>query len=146
MRLISCNWLPGAVLLLVLAACSRSTPEQALRERIAQMQQGIEQREPSAVIAPLAGDFLGNAGMDRQAMERLLRAQLLLNQRIEVVLGPVDVRIDGHNAQADFSAVLAGGNGRLFERGRLHQVSTHWRLHDGQWQLYRAQWGDGQQP
>lgn len=146
MRLISCNWLFGALLLLVVSACSRSTPEQVLRLQITQMQQGIEQREAARVIAPLADDFLGNGGMDRQAVERLLRAQLLLNQRIEVVLGPVDVRIDGHNAQADFSVVLAGGNGRLFERGRIHEVSTHWREQDGQWQLYRAQWGDGQNP
>lgn len=146
MRPIPVNWTLGAVLLLVLAACSRSTPEQALRTRITQMQQGVEQREPARVIAPLAGDFLGNGGMDRQALERLLRAQLLLNQRIEVVLGPLDVRIDGQRAQADFTVALAGGNGRLFERGRIHQVSTHWREQDGQWQLYRAQWGDGQQP
>lgn len=146
MRLISCNWLLGALLLLVVSACSRSTPEQVLRLQITQMQQGMEQREAARVIEPLAEDFLGNGGMDRQAVERLLRAQLLLNQRIEVVLGPVDVRIEGHNAQADFSVVLAGGNGRLFERGRIHQVSTHWREQNGQWQLYRAQWGDGQQP
>ena len=146
MRLISCNWLLGALLLLVVSACSRSTPEQLLRLQITQMQQGMEQREAARVIEPLAEDFLGNGGMDRQAVERLLRAQLLLNQRIEVVLGPVDVRIEGHNAQADFSVVLAGGNGRLFERGRIHQVSTHWREQNGQWQLYRAQWGDGQQP
>ena len=146
MRLISCNWLLGALLLLVVSACSRSTPEQLLRLQITQMQQGMEQREAARVIEPLAEDFLGNGGMDRQAVERLLRAQLLLNQRIEVVLGPVDVRIDGHNAQADFSVVLAGGNGRLFERGRIHQVSTHWREQNGQWQLYRAQWGDGQNP
>lgn len=146
MRLISCNWLLGALLLLVVAACSRSTPEQLLRLQITQMQQGMEQREAARVIEPLAEDFLGNGGMDRQAVERLLRAQLLLNQRIEVVLGSVDVRIDGHNARADFSVVLAGGNGRLFERGRIHQVSTHWREQNGQWQLYRAQWGDGQNP
>ena len=146
MRLISCNWLLGALLLLVVSACSRSTPEQVLRLQITQMQQGMEQREAARVIEPLAEDFLGNGGMDRQAVERLLRAQLLLNQRIEVVLGPVDVRIEGHNAQADFSVVLAGGNGRLFERGRIHQVSTHWREQNGQWQLYRAQWGDGQNP
>lgn len=145
MRRISCNWLLGALLLLVVSACSRSTPEQVLRLQITQMQQGIEQREAARVIEPLADDFLGNGGMDRQAVERLLRAQLLLNQRIEVVLGPVDVRIEGQNAQADFTVVLAGGNGRLYERGRIHQVSTHWREQDGQWLLYRAQWGDGQQ-
>ena len=146
MRPIPVNWTLGAVLLLVLAACSRSTPEQALRQQITQMQQGVERREPSAVLAPLAEDFLGNGGMDRQGLERLLRAQLLLNQRIEVVLGPVDVHIERDTAQADFTVMLAGGNGRLFERGRIHQVTTHWRQHGGQWQLYRAQWGDGQQP
>ena len=108
MRLISCNWLLGALLLLVVSACSRSTPEQVLRLQITQMQQGIEQREAARVIEPLADDFLGNGGMDRQAVERLLRAQLLLNERIEVVLGPVDVRIEGQNAQADFTVVLAG--------------------------------------
>ena len=146
MQPIPVNWALGVVLLLVLAACSRSTPEQALRQQITQMQLGVEQREPSAVIAPLAEDFLGNGGMDRQGLERLLRAQLLLNQNIEVVLGPVQAHIDGENAQADFTVMLAGGNGRFFERGRIHQVSTHWRAQGDQWLLYRAQWGDGKQP
>ena len=79
------------------------------------------------------------------AHEKTPDTQLLLNQRIEVVLGPVDLSIEGKNAQADFTVVLAGGNGRLYERGRIHKVSTHWREQDGQWLLYRAQWGDGQQ-
>ena len=133
-------------LLLILAACSRSTPEQQLRTTIAQMQQGIEQGEPGAVLEHLAADFHGNGGMDGQAIERLLRAQLLLNRNISVVLGPLDVAITDEHARVDFTVALAGGSGRFgFERGRVHQVQTHWRLDGGQWQLYRAQWGDGQQ-
>jgi len=140
------NAMPWLLLLLLLSACSRSPPEQVLREQVQQMEQAIEQREPALLLDRLASDFHGNGGMDGRAVERLLRAQLLLNQRIEVVTGPLDVRIDGHNAQVDFTVVLAGGNGRLFENGRVHQLSTHWREEGGSWQVYRAQWGDGRQP
>lgn len=143
MRRISANRFLWLLLLLVIAGCQRSTPEQALRARIAQMEQGIEQGQPDRLLEHLSDDFHGNDGMDRNAAGRLLKAQRLLNPQISVVLGPLDVQIDQGHARVDFSAALAGGRGRVFERSRVYPVQTYWRLEDDQWQLYRAQWGDG---
>ena len=134
MRRISSNWAFAVLVLLALSACSRSTPEQVLRLQITQMQHGIEQREAARVIEPLADDFLGNGGMDRQAVERLL----LLNQRIEVVLGPVDLSIEGQNAQADFTVVLAGGTGRYARRVAGRRSVLAGRRPAGAEQLRRA--------
>jgi hypothetical protein len=50
MRRISANGFLWLLLLLVIAGCQRSTPEQALRARMAQMEQGIEQGQPERLL------------------------------------------------------------------------------------------------
>lgn len=139
------GWL--VMLVLIVAACSRAPDQDRLRERINQMQADVQARRVDAVVQVLADDFTGNSGMDRRAVERMLRLQLLRNQRIDVVLGPLDVDVDGAHARVRFTVAMAGGQGGyLPDSGRITRVSTHWRHDAGDWQLYRASWGDGEQP
>ena len=143
MRRMSANCFLCLLLMALLAGCQRSTPGQALRAQIAQIEQGIEQGQPDRLLDRLSDDFHGNDGMDRNAAGRLLKAQWLLNPQISVVLGPLDVQIDQGHARVEFTAALAGGRGRVFERAQVYPVQTYWRLEGDQWRLYRAQWGDG---
>lgn len=131
-----------ALFVLSMAACRQTAPEQQLRTQLTQMQQAVEQRRPAQVIEHVAEDFVGSHGLDRQGIERLLRLQLLRNAQISVVLGPAQVEIGPQGtARMRFTALLTGGQGgRLPERGRVHQVDTHWRQVGAQWQLYSAQW------
>lgn len=147
MRATAWNCLVVVLFVLSMAACSRTPPEQRLREQLTQMQQAVEQRRPGEVMESVADDFVGSHGLDRQGLERLLRLQLLRNARITVVLGPATVEMEQAHARMRFTALLAGGaGGRLPERGRMQQVDTHWRLVDDQWLLYSAHWEDGDSP
>ncbi|MCL7713875.1 nuclear transport factor 2 family protein [Stenotrophomonas mori] len=138
--------LAGLVLLvLALGGCARQPPEQRLRETIAQMQAAVEQGRPKVFMAAVAGDFIGNDGLDHDGLGRLLRGQLLLNARVGARTGPLTVEMgEGATATVRFTVLLTGGDGGLLpERGRLQRVVSHWRENEGRWQLYSATWSDG---
>lgn len=145
MRAIVGKWLLVVMVLLVLAGCGKAPDAERLRAQVAQMQEAVTARSPDQVMQWLSEDFTGNAGMDRKGVERLLRLQLLRHARVGLVVGPLDVRVDGDHAQVDFTVAMAGSSsGYLPETGRVHAVSTHWRRRGSDWELYRARWGDGQ--
>jgi hypothetical protein len=143
MRSTSFNCLLLALFVSLLAACRTPPPEQRLRAQIQQMQLSIEQRRPKDVLAGVAEDFVGNAGMDRAGLAAMLRGQLMLHADINVIIGPLDIDLNHSHAQVAFTVMVTGGAaGRLPASGRLQAVRSHWREVDGRWLLYSAQWKD----
>ena len=129
-------------LLLVVSACSRSDPEQAVRAQLEALQQAIDARDAGAVEDLLAEDFIGNEGMDRRGAKQLAAAVFLRHREIGARLGPVTVEPRGEGeAIARFSVLATGGSGGLLpEQGQVYQVQTGWRLQDGDWKLLNASW------
>ncbi|MBB5769341.1 ketosteroid isomerase-like protein [Xanthomonas arboricola] len=124
-----------------LVGCTRAAPEQRLRATLETMHQAIEARDIGEAMAPVAEDFVGDQGLDAAGLRRLMQVQMLGNRRIGVTLGPVDVQLHDDTARVRFTALLTGGSGRwLPEQAQTYQVTTGWRLQDGDWQLYHAQW------
>lgn len=125
----------------ILSACQRESPEHALRAQVQQMQAAAEARDPGAFIDAVAEDFSGNAGMDRAALHNLLRLQLLGNAKVGVTTGPMAVEMQGDRAKVSFSAVLTGGSGRFLpDAAQSYAITTGWRMENGEWRLYYAQW------
>lgn len=134
------RWL-WLALCLALAACSRPADEAALREAVVALRDAVEARETDAVVSALTEDFAGPQGMDRQALRRLLVVQFLRNRSISVTLGPIETRIQGERAEADFRALLAGFDQQLLPaRADGYRLRTGWRVEDGRWRLEWAQW------
>ena len=129
-------------LLLVVSACSRSDPEQAVRAQVDALQQAIDARDAGAVEDLLAEDFIGNEGMDRRGAKQLAAAVFLRHREIGARLGPVTVELRGEReAIARFSVLATGGSGGLLpEQSQVYQVQTGWRLQDGEWKLLNASW------
>ena len=129
-------------LLLVLAGCSRSDPEQAVRAQLEVLQQAIDARDAGAVADLLAEDFIGNDGLDRHGAKQLAAAVFLRHREVGARLGPVTVELRGEGeAIARFSVLATGGSGGLLpEQGQVYQVETGWRLQDGDWKLLNASW------
>lgn len=126
---------------LLLAACSRTPPEQALRETMQPLQLAMEQRDASQVEDFLADDFVGPGGMDRDGARRLAALTFLRHRDVGVTLGPLDVSVLQEHATVRFTAALTGGSGRVLpDAARLYQVETGWRLEDGDWRLTSARW------
>ncbi len=125
----------------LLAGCSRSDPEAALRARVSALQEAVQSRQTGKVMDEVANDFAGNAGMDRTDLHNLLRAQFLARSDVGATVGPLEVVIQGDHATVRFTALLTGGNGRWMpEQAGGYQVTTGWRMEGGDWKLYTAQW------
>ncbi|MBZ2189273.1 nuclear transport factor 2 family protein [Alcanivorax sp. JB21] len=139
----------AAVLLcaLVLTACSKTPPEEAIEAAIHEMADAVTERRGAVISARLAEDFVleqygGQSTMDRRDTQRMMAGLLLRYQDIRVVITNVSVTLDpvrDDQAEATFNALVTGGHGGLLPaRGQLFRMSTDWQ-HDGSdWQVVRA--------
>jgi hypothetical protein len=126
---------------LALAGCDSTPPEEKLRATIAKMQTDGEQHRVSDVMASVAEDFGGGGGMDRQGLSRMLTMISLQNRNLGVTIGPMDVEVLGERATAKFTLGASGGSGGFMpDRAQIYEVTTGWRLEDGEWKLISANW------
>jgi hypothetical protein len=127
--------------LAALLGCAREPPEAALRAQLQRMQVAATERRAGDFMEGVAADFTGNGGMDRAALHNLMRAQVLGNSTIGATIGPVAVDMKSEQATLRFTALLTGGNGRFIpDSAQTYSITTGWRLEDGQWRVYYAQW------
>jgi len=127
--------------LVLLAGCSRSSPEQALRVQLQQMQAAVEARESSRFMDAVADDFAGNEGIDRAALHKLLRLHFLANPTVNAGTSALEIEMHGDRATVRFNVLLAGGSGRFLpERVQTYQITSGWRLEGDDWRVYHAQW------
>jgi hypothetical protein len=124
-----------------LTACSDTPDEARLRESIDEMQAAVQERRPSDFMEHVTADFIGEGSIDRAALHNLLRAQLLRNASIGATRGPLEISLQGKRASVDFSVVLTGGAGGLVpERAQGYSIKTGWRIEDGEWRVFLAEW------
>jgi hypothetical protein len=132
-----------AALIQVIAGCSAPPAEQRLRDTIAAMEQAIEAQRPADFVAHVAEDFTGGDGqLDRTQLRGFLAAQMVGSETIEVVLGPIELTMQGDRATVKTSALVVGGR-YLPERGEQVDIVSGWRLEDGEWVCINARWTSG---
>jgi hypothetical protein len=129
-----------AACILLVAGCTRTPPEERLRETVGGLQAAIEKRDVSTLDELLAGDFIGPGGLDRSGARRMAQAMFLRYRDVGVSVGPLDVEVQEQHATVSFTAALTGGAGMLPDSGQMYDVETGWRLQDGEWQLVNANW------
>lgn len=137
-----CARVLACLLIGVMAACSRTPPEQAVRQQLEALQSAIDARDAGAVHDLLANDFIGNGGMDRRGARQLAVAVFLRHRDVGARMGPVTVELRSDTeATASFSVLATGGDGGLVPgNGQVFDVETGWRLLDGDWRLLNARW------
>lgn len=129
---------------LLLAGCSQTPTEEAIRTELESMAAAIEARQSGAVASRLHEDFISegtHGGMDRRAVQRTLMAIFYRHQDISVTLTNIQVTPDPVNrsrASATFNALTTGGDGGLLpSSGELYRVESEWQLVDDEWKLLK---------
>jgi hypothetical protein len=139
--------LAPVLLALVLQGCSRTPPEERLREAMSGLQASIEQRDAKALQSYLAQDFVGPDALDREGARRMARILFLRHGEVGVRTGPEEVALQPGHATVRFSAVLTGGAGGLLpDAAQVYDVESGWRDEDGAWRLTSVRWTPKVQP
>lgn len=126
---------------LALAACSRSSAEERLHARLAEMQDALKARKPAAFMAGVAADFSGPEGLDRAGIHNLLRLQFLRHAETGATLGPIGIEMQGSSTSVTFQALSTGGDGGLLPQSvRGWNVQSAWRDGADGWQVVQAEW------
>ncbi|MGL4575910.1 MAG: hypothetical protein ACRCV9_14090 [Burkholderiaceae bacterium] len=131
----------AALCLLVAAACSRESPEAALKGAVDQMQQAAQARDAAGMLKHLADDFVRDSGgMDKSEARRILLATFLRNEKITIATTVREIKIEGNIAKAKINVIATGGAGLIPERADGWEFTTAWRKDGSSWKLYNAEW------
>ena len=129
---------------LLAAGCAKTPPEQAMRQAMAELQEGIEKRDAGVVEERLAEDFVGPEGLDRDGVRRMAALQMMRHEKLGLTIGPLDVRVQERHATVRFTAAATGGGGGwLPDSAQVYQVETGWRLEGDEWRMTSASWKPG---
>ncbi len=129
------------LVLALLAACASDPPEEALRTQLRDMQLAASERRMADFMQGVADDFTGNNGMDRAALHNMLRLQVLGKSDVTVASSPLQIELRDETATVKFSVVLTGTSGRwLPDSAQSYSITSGWRMEEGQWRVYYAQW------
>jgi ketosteroid isomerase-like protein len=128
-------------LAILAAACSRDTPEAALRSTVASMEEAAKARDAAGVLKHLAEDFVRDSGgMDKSEVRRVLLGVFLRNEKVTVAATVREVKIEGNTATAKINVIATGGAGLIPERADGWEFTTAWRRDGSDWKLYNAEW------
>lgn len=129
------------ILALMLAGCSRSNDEQALRDTLAAMEAALKERNTGQFMRHVADDFIQpDAQLDAAGLRRLVTGLLLRYPTVQSLVTVGDIQIDGTRATLELTVLATGGQGLLPERGQAWTVRSSWRRDGSRWLLYHAQW------
>ena len=130
------------LLMTAVSGCSRTPPEQAVRQQLVALQSAIDARDAGAVHDLLADDFIGNGGMDQRGARQMAAAVFLRHRDVSARLGPLTVEIRSKTeAIATFNVLATGSDGGVLPtNGQIFDFETGWRLIDGKWRLLNARW------
>ena len=132
-----------AVACSALGACTRSDPEQRLRDAAQALQAAIEARDTGDVMDLLDEHFRGSGQLEPDSARRLLTATFLRYPQIRVVALAPGVRIDPQAPSLgviEAQVVVTGAQGLVPERVEPYRVRTEWRLVGGDWKLSDLRW------
>ncbi len=124
----------------MLAACSKTDDAGQIAEAIAAMQEGIEQKQRSAITEHLAEGFKTQNGKDSDALQAMMFYYFRRHRNISVFTTNQEIRVDGKWADVTLDALLLAGENLLPEQGQRFEVAMRWQKSGAEWQLSRIKW------
>jgi len=125
---------------LMASACTSPPDEQQIRENLDQIVLAVQQRQPKKVVEHLHADFRAQERMGVEEIRRFMIAQFFRNQKINILITGLRIRVEGNSAKVSFRAAITGGASWMPERLDYYQLHTSWVKQDGDWLMRDASW------
>ena len=128
---------------LAMAACSSTSPEDALNEAAERLQASLQSRQAGAVARQLHDDFLAQQHYNRQAVRQQMLGLFMRYKSVNILVVNRQCQLDtGFNYRGQCTAQVAvtGAQGLIPERLEYYRVSSEWEWVEGEWLLHRLDW------
>ncbi|MEQ3635449.1 nuclear transport factor 2 family protein [Alcanivorax sp.] len=118
----------------LLAACDSSAPEQAISEALAEIEQGIEDGDTSAIMDRLTDNIAvqrRGQTLNRKEIHRTLVGLFFRYPNRNITFTGINIALDPvtlKQARVQFTALAWGGKNVLPEDADSYQVDSHWQL------------------
>ena len=132
-----------ALALVILSGCAAEQgDEQAIKQKLEQLEEAVEDKDASSLAGFMAEDFSGPSGMDRERAEAFARVMMARHTELGVTWDLKSLDIQGDRATVELTAMLTGRAlvPGFDGRGRLMNVQMGWRRTNGEWWLVHANW------
>ena len=132
-----------ALVLVILSGCeAEQGDEQAIKQKLEQLEEAVEDKDASGLAGFMAEDFSGPSGMDRERAEAFARVMMARHTELGVTWDLKSLDIQGDRATVELTAILTGRAlvPGFDGRGRLMNVQMGWRRSEGEWWLVHANW------
>jgi len=137
--------------LLSLFACNNDSsldPEQEIRQTLASIEEGIEQRSLSQVVDHISDDYSDHQGRVKKDIKRLTQLQILRNQNIHLFTRIKSIEINELYASVELSTAMASrGVDLSIAENRLkansYKSSIVLKNESGDWRVVSTSWQTG---
>jgi hypothetical protein len=127
----------------LLPGCGRDDPQAALEAAVQQLQDHLEAKDASAVLALLDEQFRAQDDLNREWARRTMGLLFLRHASVKVVALARASHIDPkarHVGYTEAQVLLAGAQDLIPDRVAPYAVNLEWR-HDGsRWKLFSIRW------
>lgn len=131
------------LLLLSVAGCRPSAPEDALQQAVEHLHQAIEAKDSGAVLDLLHENFRAQQNFDRQWAKQTMLMLFLRHKHVKVLVLQQQSLLDTSyhdRARTQATVALVGAEGLIPDSARHYQLTLNWQLHNQQWQLAELHW------
>ena len=133
-------FIPYIMLCFVMAACSKLSDEQIIRNTISDMIRAVEEKERKTFVSYLDKDFRAQKTQRIADIQSMMFYHYQRNKNINIYVSDTEIRVDGKRADVILSVILTGAEGLLPKRVRAYRVEMMWRKLDDAWLVSRAHW------
>jgi hypothetical protein len=133
-------------LALALGCSEAETPEQRVREVLAALEEGAQQRDAGAIREHVSDGYSDGNGNDKRTVTQLVAFHLLQNQSVHLLTRVQGLEIPAPGqAQASVLVAMAGApidgpDALIALRADLYRFDFDLAEEDGDWRIRSAQW------
>ena len=133
------------LLLLMAAACSRTSPEEQIRALVAAAEEGAEARDLSDVMALVSDRYVDAQGQDKSAVRDVVGGYLLINHSVHLLTRVEDVKFPSDTiATARVTVGMLGQQddaaGDWSLAADVYEFDLRFMKEGDQWRLQSASW------
>lgn len=133
------------LLLLMAAACSRTSPEEQIRALVAAAEEGAEARDLSDVMALVSDRYVDAQGQDKSAVRDVVGGYLLINHSVHLLTRVEDVKFPSDTiATARVTVGMLGQQddaaGDWSLAADVYEFDLRFLKEGDQWRLQSASW------